>query len=102
VASSTDGANFTVSRAEDPGGPGRAIYSNDQGISWTAPQHVTDQLLAPADRFNHWLAADPVTGDVNVSFYDSRNDTTGSQYMTDIYLASPPTAPLPGRCPIRA
>jgi len=24
---------------------------------------------------------------VNVSFYDTRNDTTGSRYMTDIYLS---------------
>jgi hypothetical protein len=62
-------------------------YSSDQGLSWTAPQHVTDQLFAPVDRFNHWLSADPVTGDVNVSFYDTRNDITGSRYMTDIYLS---------------
>ena len=48
---------------------------------------MTDQLFAPVDRFNHWLSADPVTGDVNVSFYDTRNDTTGSRYMTDIYLS---------------
>jgi len=30
--------------------------------------------------------ADPVTGDVNVSFYDTRNDTTGLRYMTDVYF----------------
>src|SRR2546421_4600361 len=33
------------------------------------------------------MSIDPVTGDVNVSFYDTRNDTTGSRYMTDVYLA---------------
>jgi len=27
-----------------------------------------------------------VTGDVNVSFYDTRNDMTGSRFMTDIYF----------------
>ena len=27
-----------------------------------------------------------MTGDVNISFYDTRNDTTGSRYMTDIYF----------------
>jgi Neuraminidase (sialidase) len=62
-------------------------FSDDKGLSWSAPSPVTDQLFSPVDRFNHWLAADPVTGDVNVSFYDTRNDTTGSRYMTDIYLS---------------
>jgi hypothetical protein len=62
-------------------------YSDDQGISWSSPIPATDQFATPVDRFNHWLAADPVTGDVNVSFYDTRNDTTGSRYMTDIYFS---------------
>ena len=185
VASAADGANFTVNRAEDPGGPGRAIgavpfvgpggelyvawndyaantiafnrsfdggatwdgqrvvaakkiafdiavpaesfrgalvypscdadrssgphrgrlycswmdltsagttdilvsYSDDRGVSWSTPLPATDRTFAPVDRFNHWLAADPVTGAVNVSFYDTRNDTTGSRYMTDIYFS---------------
>jgi Neuraminidase (sialidase) len=38
-------------------------YSDDQGLSWTAPLPVTDRLFSPVDRFNHWLSADPVTGD---------------------------------------
>lgn len=62
-------------------------YSDDHGQSWSTPLPATDQLFQPVDRFNHWLAADPVTGDVNVSFYDTRNDTTGSRYMTDIYFS---------------
>jgi hypothetical protein len=44
-------------------------------------------LSIAVDRFNHWMSVDPVTGDVNVSFYDTRNDTTGFRYMTDTYLA---------------
>jgi hypothetical protein len=28
-----------------------------------------------------------VNGDVNVSFYDTRNDTTGFRYMTDVYFS---------------
>jgi hypothetical protein len=48
---------------------------------------VTDQLYLPVDRFNHWMSVDPLTGDVNVAFYDTRNDTTGARYMTDYYLS---------------
>ena len=33
------------------------------------------------------MSVDQATGDVNVSFYDTRNDTTGARYMTDTYLA---------------
>jgi len=48
---------------------------------------VTDQLPFPVDRFNHWLSVDPVTGDVNVSFYDTRNDTTGQRFQTDVFFS---------------
>jgi hypothetical protein len=65
-------------------------YSDDRGSkdSWSRPASVGDQLSFPVDRFNQWLSVDPVTGEVNVSFYDTRNDTTGSRYMTDTYLAT--------------
>lgn len=59
--------------------------STNGGTTWSTPAPITDQLLQPVDRFNHWLAVDPVNGAVNVSFYDTRNDTTGARYMTDIY-----------------
>lgn len=61
-------------------------YSDNKGTSWSQPQSVGDALNIPVDRFNHWMSVDPVTGDVNVSFYDTRNDTTGFRYMTDTYL----------------
>ena len=61
-------------------------FSDDRGVTWTAPRPVTDQLPQLVDRFNHWLAVDPVTGDVNLSFYDTRNDTTGSRFMTDTFF----------------
>jgi hypothetical protein len=61
-------------------------YSDDKGSSWSAKQTVGDQLAIKVDRFNHWMSLDPVTGDVNVSFYDTRNDTTGQRYMTDVYF----------------
>ena len=66
-------------------------YSDDKGITWSPPAPVTDRLGGAVDRFNHWMSVDPVTGDVNVSFYDTRNDTTGSRYMTDVYLAQSKT-----------
>ena len=63
-------------------------YSDDRGATWSTPASVGDQLSIDADRFNHWLSVDPVTGGVNVSFYDTRNDTTGERFQTDVYLAS--------------
>jgi hypothetical protein len=60
-------------------------YSDDKGTTWSAP-NPTD-TLGGVDRFNHWLSTDPTNGVVNISFYDTRNDTTGSRYMTDTYLA---------------
>jgi hypothetical protein len=63
-------------------------YSDDQGTTWSSPASVTDPLSIDADRFNHWLSVDPVTGGLNVSFYDTRNDTTGERFETDVYLAS--------------
>jgi len=63
-----------------------ASFSDDGGNTWSAAQSVTDQPTG-VDRFNHWMAVDPITGDVNVSFYDTRNDTTGARFMTDIYFS---------------
>jgi hypothetical protein len=60
-------------------------YSDDGGTTWSARAAATDRL-PNVDRFNHWMSVDPVTGDVNISFYDTRNDTTGARYMTDIYF----------------
>ena len=62
-------------------------YSDDKGATWSAPRPATDQFAFPVDRFNHWLSVDPTNGIVNVAFYDTRNDTTGSRYMTDTYLS---------------
>ena len=62
-------------------------FSDDKGTTWSAPRPVTDQFTFPVDRFNHWLSIDPTSGVVNVSFYDTRNDTTGQRFMTDTYLS---------------
>jgi hypothetical protein len=61
-------------------------FSDNRGDTWSPRATVADQLGFPVDRFNHWLAVDPVTGDVNVSFYDTRNDTTGFRFQTDTFF----------------
>jgi hypothetical protein len=61
-------------------------YSDDKGTTWTRPVPVTDQI-GLVDRFNHWMSVDPTSGDVFVSFYDTRNDWTGMRYATDVYLS---------------
>ncbi len=61
--------------------------SDDRGGSWSTPAPVTDRLSTATDRFFPWLSADPVTGDVNVSFYDTRNDVTDFRYQTDVYFS---------------
>jgi hypothetical protein len=62
-------------------------YSDTAGATWSAPIRVGDQLTTAVDRFNHWMSVDSSNGDVNVAFYDTRNDTTGFRYQTDYYLA---------------
>ena len=73
----------------DAGAEGTDIFlssSDDSGATWSAAKPVGDRLGFPVDRFDHWLAVDNKTGDVVVSFYDTRNDTTGQRYQTDTYL----------------
>ncbi|HEY3055173.1 MAG TPA: sialidase family protein [Thermoanaerobaculia bacterium] len=62
-------------------------FSDDKGTTWSQPRAATDPIAYPVDRFNQWLSIDPTNGVVNVSFYDTRNDTTGSRYETDTYLS---------------
>ncbi len=74
-------------------------FSDDQGATWSSPAPVTDRLPALADRFNHWMSVDPVTGDVNAAFYDTRNDTTGFRYATDYYFTQSKDGGLSWRSP---
>jgi Neuraminidase (sialidase) len=62
-----------------------SAFSDDHGSTWSSPQRVADQLNS-VDRFYPWLSADAVTGEVNLSFYDTRQDTTGQRFMTDVYF----------------
>jgi len=65
-----------------------SAFSDNRGSTWSVPARVADALNG-VDRFYPWLSVDAVTGQVNVSFYDTRNDTTGQRFMTDVYLARP-------------
>ena len=62
-------------------------YSDDKGSTWSLPRTATDPLPFAVDRFYNWISIDPTNGVVNISFYDTRNDTTGFRYMTDTYLS---------------
>ncbi|HVT97964.1 MAG TPA: sialidase family protein [Acidobacteriaceae bacterium] len=51
------------------------IVSRDHGRTWSAPVRVNnDPVHDGADQFFQWLAVDPVSGAVNVAFYDRRAD----------------------------
>lgn len=50
-------------------------HSEDGGKTWSAPVRVNDDAWHDgADQFFQWLAVDPVSGTVNVEFYDRRQD----------------------------
>jgi hypothetical protein len=58
-------------------------YSDDNGITWTAPVRLNDDHTANS-QFMPAIAVDQSTGDVAVSWYDCRNDPgTGSPGDTD-------------------
>ncbi len=63
-----------------------SAFSDDRGATWSARRRVTDSLSGSVDRFYPWLSVDAVTGEANISFYDTRNDTTGHRFMTDVYF----------------
>src|SRR5258708_23868902 len=55
----------------------------DKGATWSAPLRVNDDG-AGNFHFNQWLAVDPLTGAVDLSWNDTRNDP--SQLSTDIFF----------------
>ena len=51
--------------------------STNGGSAWGPPVLVNDDPAGVAnDQFNQWLSVDPVTGSVDVSWYDTRLDPT--------------------------
>jgi hypothetical protein len=59
--------------------------STNQGATWSAPVTVNDDRGGGSFQFNQWLAVDPVTGAVDMSWNDSRNDPTNAS--TDVFFA---------------
>jgi hypothetical protein len=61
--------------------------SADRGATWSAPQRVNDDPAGVVrDQFNQWLAVDPVTGSVDLSWSDPRNDPRDTK--TDTYATA--------------
>ncbi len=61
--------------------------STDRGQSWTAPRRVNDDPAGVvSDQFNQWLAVDPVSGAVDLSWTDPRNDPGDTK--TDTYATT--------------
>jgi hypothetical protein len=58
--------------------------STNQGATWSAALTVNDDG-GGSFQFNQWLAVDPATGAVDVSWNDSRNDPTNAS--TNVFLA---------------
>jgi hypothetical protein len=60
--------------------------STDRGASWSSPLRVNDDPTGVRkDQFNQWLSVDPVTGSMNLSWNDARNDL--ADIKTDIFFS---------------
>jgi hypothetical protein len=59
--------------------------SADAGLTWTT-QSIDDATVAN-DQFNQWLAVDPITGNIVLSWYDTRNDPIGTgRVSTEVFF----------------
>src|SRR5207302_10445851 len=63
------------SDAAESGGVAVFVVPSDDGSSWTAPVQVDDATVLN-DQFNQWLSVDPITQNVVLTWYDTRNDST--------------------------
>jgi hypothetical protein len=61
-------------------------HSTDRGASWSTQVRVNDDPTGVRkDQFNQWLSVDPITGSINLSWNDARNDP--ADIKTDIYFS---------------
>jgi hypothetical protein len=62
------------------------VARSDGGESWSSPVRVNDDASGVVkDQFNQWLSVDPVTGTIDLSWNDARNDPADAK--TDIYAS---------------
>lgn len=59
-------------------------HSDDQGSSWSGSVMVNDDG-ASGSQFMPWMDVDPITGDVAVMWYDTRNDPNNEQ--VEVFMA---------------
>ena len=57
--------------------------STDDGKTWSSPLRVND--VKAGDQYYEWLAVDPVTGNVDMSWYDTRLDP--SRQSVNVFFA---------------
>jgi hypothetical protein len=61
--------------------------SSDRATSWGTPVRVNDDPTGVRkDQFNQWLSVDPVSGAIDLSWNDARNDPADIE--TDVYFSS--------------
>jgi hypothetical protein len=74
---------------DETAGNGTDIFvarSTDQGQTWSGPVRVNDDPPGVVrDQFNQWLSVDPVSGTIDLSWNDARNDPADTK--TDIYAS---------------
>jgi hypothetical protein len=76
--------------ALDPSSSRAHVYlsiGSSNGEQWSTPVAVeSDASPVKTDKFFPWVAVDPISGHVGVTFYDSRVDT--SNRLCDLFLAT--------------
>lgn len=61
------------------------VYSSNRGDTWSSIIRVNDDEIGNGkEQFFPWVSVDPITGAVNIVFYDRRNYPDD---QTDVYLA---------------
>jgi hypothetical protein len=62
-------------------------YSDDDGATWSPRVQVNDDTGTTASHFLPSLALDPATGNLAVAWLDTRNDTTGTNKASQVFVS---------------
>ncbi|MCI0715732.1 MAG: glycoside hydrolase [Chlorobi bacterium] len=77
--------NFSDARNDDDDIDIFLVKSTDKGNTWSAPKRINDDPFGnKRQQFMNWMHVDPLTGVINIIFYDRRNY---DDFHTDVYLA---------------